>query len=94
MFTENLNAFLADFGTPCALGGQPFVGIFDMPDTQLTMGGASVQTTGYTLQVLTSDVVALGITQGSAITVGGAAYFVRESNLLDDGAYTALVLYK
>lgn len=94
MFNEPLDVFLADMGVPCSFAGQKFTGIFDMPDTQLSMGSASVQTTGYSLTVKTSTITDLAITQGTTIVVNGGVYLVRESNLLDDGSFTALVLYK
>ena len=93
-FTENLAVFFADFGVPCSVGAVNFTGILDRPDETLSLAGVNVLSTMYQLAAQTSDVQAAGVVSGTAITMGGQAYVVRDVLLLDDGAVTSLTLSK
>lgn len=89
-FSEDPDFFLADFGVSVTAGAVSGVGILDMPG-EVIMDNMVVST-DYTLRVLASEFGSLGY--GSSITVGGTAYTVRESRLLDDGVFLALSLQK
>jgi hypothetical protein len=56
--TEDLDAFLADFGRPCHSGGTAFMGLLDQPDELLQLGRAGAHTRQYEL-TYRSDAVAL-----------------------------------
>jgi hypothetical protein len=94
MFAEQTSVFLRDFGVPCACGAYAFTGILDAPDDTLNMGGVNVLSTMYVLQVQYSDVVAGGIASGTAITVNGQAFTVRDVLSVDDGIFSHLTLSK
>lgn len=94
MFTETPAVFLADFGVPCIAKGQSFFGILDQPDETLNMAGVNVLSTMYALVVQSSDVAMVGLVSGTAITVNGAAFVVRDVMLKDDGVFTQLTLSK
>lgn len=92
MPTELHNIFLADFGVACSVGAVNFKGILDRPDETLNMAGVNVLSTMYALTIKTSDVAAAGIASGTAITVAGVAYVVRDVIAQDDGAFSVLTL--
>ena len=96
MLTENLGEYLRDFGVPCSAGAYTFTGILDAPDDTLNMGagGVNVLSTMYVLLVKASDVLAGAIASGSAITVNGQAFVVRDVLSLEDAAFTNLTLSK
>ncbi len=88
--TENLDAFLADFGVACSSGGITGYGILDMPSQVIADG--MVMTTDYTLTCKAS--VFGGLAYDASITVDGASYKVREVRLIDDGKFCELALSK
>lgn len=88
--TENLDAFLADFGVTVTSGAVSGVGILDMP-SQIVSDGM-VLTTDYTLIAKASLFGAL--TRGASITVDSVAYTVRETMLIDDGKFVQIALQK
>ncbi len=94
MFAETLDVFFADFGVVCTAGGRTFRGLLDTPDETLNMGGVNILSTMYVCTVKTDDATAAGLVSGSAITVGGVAYVVRDVMLVDDGALSHLTLSK
>jgi hypothetical protein len=61
-----------------------------MPSNIISDG--TVLTTDYTLTARASDFGTL--TYGASITVAGAAYTVRETMLIDDGAFIQIALQK
>jgi hypothetical protein len=69
---------------------QSFVGILDSPMEQLA--GGMALTREYLLYAKTSDVGAT--VRGTAITVGGASYTVRQNLPIDDGLFSELLLSK
>ena len=87
---EDLTVFLSDFGVSCTAGAISALGILDMPSQIIS--GDMVLSTDYTLTARTSDFG--GLTYGDAITVAGAAYQVRETRLIDDGAFVEIGLQK
>lgn len=88
-FAEPLDAFFADFGVTGTLaGGAAVTGIFDR-DYMASLGG-QVSATGPAFGVKTSDVAARGIAFGTAITIGGTAYTVRDTQ--PDGTGVTLLL--
>jgi len=94
VFAENAAVFLADFGVPCSANAQSFTGILDQPDETLNMAGVNVLSTMYTLLLKTSDSAAAALASGTAITVNGTAFVVRDVMLKDDGVFTQLTLSK
>jgi hypothetical protein len=91
-FTENLDVFFSTdgFGLTVTSGTYRGVGILDMPSEIIADG--VVLTTDYKLLVKTADFPAL--TRGTAITVDGINYTVREPMLLDDGKITQVMIMK
>jgi hypothetical protein len=88
--TENLDAFLNDFGVTCTAGAVTALGILDMP-SQVLLSDA-ILSTDYTLTARASNFG--GLKYGDAITVAGTAYTVRETQYIDDGAMVQLGLQK
>ena len=92
MFAETLDVFFADFGVVCTAGGRTFRGLLDTPDETLNMGGINLISTMYVLAVKSTDVAQSAIVTGSAITVGGKPYVVRDVLQQDDGVFSNLTL--
>jgi hypothetical protein len=88
--SENLSAFLVDFGVSCTAGATTALGILDMPGQVIADG--MVISTDYQLTAKASDFGALKY--NDAITVDGAAYTVRETRLIDDGRMCEVSLMK
>ena len=88
--TEDLGMFLADFGLTFVAGAAQAIGILDTPSQVISDG--MVLTTDYTLTARSSDFGSL--VRGSSITVGGTAFTVRETMLIDDGAFVQIALQK
>ena len=87
-FTEDLDVFFPDFGVAANAGAVDFLVIFDRASV-LSLGG-SVESTGPQCVGKTSDLGAL--VEGSAITINGAAYTVKD-NLPDGTGITVLELH-
>ena len=90
MITEDLAIFLNDFGVSCTAGAVTALGILDMP-TQV-IAGDMVLSTDYTLTARFADFG--GLKYGDSITVNSVAYTVRETRLIDDGAFVEIGLQK
>ncbi len=88
--TEGLNGFLDDFGVSCTAGAVSALGILDMPSQIIS--GDMVLSTDYSLTARAADFG--GLKYGDAITVDGVAYTVRETRLIDDGAFVEIGLQK
>ena len=88
--TENLDAFLADFGVSVTAGAVSALGILDMP--MEVLAGDQVLSTDYTLTVRASDFGDL--IYGSEVNVNGVPYTVRETRLIDDGAFCQIGLMR
>jgi hypothetical protein len=88
--SEDLSVFFGDFDVTCTSGAITGLGILDMP-TEIVADGV-VLTTDYRLTCLASDFGSL--TYSASITVGGTAYTVRETTLVDDGKFCVLMLSK
>jgi hypothetical protein len=88
--TENLDAFLDDFGVTCTAGAVTALGILDMP-SQVLLSDA-ILSTDYTLTARASNFGSLKY--GDSIMVAGTAYTVRETQYIDDGAMVQLGLQK
>lgn len=91
-FVDNPDVYLRDFGVPCVAASRNFLGIFDRPDEVMSMGGVNVISTMYVMVVKTADAVASAIVSGSAMTVNGVSYVVRDAIAQDDGTFTQLTL--
>lgn len=80
-----------EFGVTCQIGaGASFVGVLDSP-MDVIAGGMALSRE-YLLLAKTSDVSATA--RGTAITVGGESYTVRENRPIDDGLFSELLLSK
>ena len=88
--TEDLTTFLNDFGVSCTAGAVTALGILDMPSQIIS--GDMVLSTDYTLTARTADFG--GLKYGDAITVATVNYQVRETRLIDDGAFVEIGLQK
>ncbi len=88
--SENLDAFLLDFGVAVTNGVTVATGVLDMPSE--VIAGGMVITTDYALTVKSSAFPGLGY--GDALTVDGAAYTVREVRAQDDGKFSIVYLSK
>lgn len=89
-FVEDPSVFLSDFGVPVVAGAVSGLGILDMPG-EVIMDNMVIST-DYTLRVEASKFGSLGY--GSLVTVDGVGYTVRESRLIDDGAFLSVSLEK
>lgn len=89
-FTESLDVYLVDFGVTCTSGAVTALGILDMPSEVIADG--MVLTTDYTVTAKASDFGSLKY--GDAMTVNAVAYTVRETKLVDDGAFVTIALQK
>lgn len=87
---EDLGTFLNDFGVSCTAGAVTALGILDMPSQIIS--GDLVLSTDYTLTARASDFGMLKYSD--AITVATVAYTVRETRLIDDGAFVEIGLQK
>ena len=87
MITEDLDAFLNDFGVPVVFGLVTGLGILDTPDEVLS--GLSISTQ-YQLTVKASEFGDL--TNGDVITVDSDFYKVREFKLIGDGKFGIAML--
>lgn len=88
--TENLDAFLADFGVSVTAGAVSALGILDMP--MEVLAGDQVLSTDYTLTARASDFGDL--VYGSEVNVNGVPYTVRETRLIDDGMFCQIGLMR
>ena len=88
--TENLDAFLADFGVSVTAGAVSALGILDMP--MEVLAGDQVLSTDYMLTARASDFGDL--IYGSEVNVNGVPYTVRETRLIDDGAFCQIGLMR
>jgi hypothetical protein len=88
--TENLEAFLADFGVSVTAGAVSGMGILDMPGELIADG--MIITTDYTLRCESSKFGGLGY--GTSMTVDSLTYTVRENRLLEDGMFCLITLQK
>ncbi len=90
--SENLDTFLstAEFAVAVTNGVTATTGILDMPSD--VIAGGMVITTDYALTIKSS--VYPTLKYGDSLTVGGAAYTVREVRLIDDGAFSTVYLQK
>jgi hypothetical protein len=88
--SEDLTVFLNDFGVSCTAGAISALGILDMPSQ--VIAGDMVLTTDYALTARTADFG--GLQYGDSITVASVNYQVRETRLLDDGAFVEIGLAK
>ena len=89
-FTDSLDVFLGDFGVTCTSGAVTALGILDMPSEIVADG--MVLTTDYTVTAKASDFGSLKY--GDAMTVNAVAYTVRETRLVEDGAFVTIALQK
>lgn len=88
--TENLDAFLADFGVSVTAGAVSALGILDMP--MEVLAGDQVLSTDYTLTAKAADFGDLQY--GSEVNVNGVPYTVRETRLIDDGSFCQIGLMR
>lgn len=80
--TENLDAYLQDFGVPVVAGAVSGLGIFDNEDQEL--GGIAISS-GSQVLLKVSDFG--GLKNQDSISVNGVNYKVKEFKVLADGAF-------
>ena len=85
--TEDLNLFLEDFGVSCTAGAISALGM-----SSQIISGDMVLSTDYTLTARAADFG--GLKYGDSITVAAVANTVRETRLIDDGAFVEIGLQK
>ena len=90
MITEDAAGFLNDFGQTVVFGAVSTKGILDVPSE--IIAGGMVISTDYSLTYSTASMP--NLQHGSAITVGGAAYTVRDVRAQDDGTFSIAYLSK
>lgn len=83
-FTEDMSLFFAEFGVEAVFGAATATVLLDKPDAEIFDGAAIANDPVITYA--TTDLT--GLAHGSAITVDGASFKVREVNLVDDGKLT------
>lgn len=89
-FTEDLDAFLADFGVPCMVNSVAFMGLPDQPDELVQLGRAAGHSRQYELTYRTDAAV---LAREAAVLVAGIPHQVREApRLVDDGAFSRVLL--
>lgn len=90
----DLDVFMTDFAVSVVVGSVLIKGIKDtQSDVVLGSGGAGVIGSLPAIRVKASDVAARNIAIGTALTVDGTAYTVREPvSLGPDGAFVRLWL--
>ena len=88
MISENLGAFLADFGVACEFGDLRATVILDTPDVNVL--GERVQSTAFSMLYATRDLPALK--HGDWVTVDGVQYDVINPSLIDDGRFSRAAL--
>jgi riboflavin synthase alpha subunit len=89
-FSEDLSAFLTDFGVSCTSGATTALGILDMPGQLIA--DSMVISTDYQLTCKASDFG--NLKYNDSISVDGVAYTVRETRLIDDGRFCEVSLMK
>ena len=83
MFTENLAAYLPDFGVSVTWQTQTALALFDKPDTDIL--SKRVQTRGYKITFPATQFA--GIKRADAVVIASVSYSVLEVNSLDDGSF-------
>ena len=86
--TENLSAFLADFGVDGTLDGMAVLGIFDAPGARADAGEFSAVVTDPQYQLPTASVPAAPV--GKTLVVPAGTFKVREH--VPDGTGMSLLL--
>ena len=90
MITENLDLFFADFGVSFTAGAISGMCIKDEPGINIL--GNQIIEVGHQVLVRTDQFGHL--LYGAAVTVGGAAFTVKEPMPVEDGAFTLITLEK
>lgn len=90
MIADSPATFLNDFGVAVTDGTITGKGIFDMPGE--IIAGGMVLTTDYQLTARASEFGSKKY--GDTLTVAGTLYNVKESRLIDDGAFVQIYLSK
>jgi hypothetical protein len=87
-WSEDTSALFRDFGVTVTHGARTARAILDQPTTAMLDGGLAI--TDYQITLAADELATLGT--GDTVSIGGAAYTVREVYLLDDGAMKRAVL--
>jgi hypothetical protein len=82
-FTENLDAFLADFGVVATYNTESAKVILDSPD-QIISG--MVVSTEYMMTCKSTSFVSMKV--GDTLTVNGKNFKAGSAQMIDDGAFT------
>jgi hypothetical protein len=93
MIVEDLDAFMADHGEEVLIGGEPYMGIYNGPDENLSItGGVGIQSRQHTVLMITRDVLAAGVARKTQLTIGTTVYEAHNPAAQDDGAFTLIPL--
>jgi hypothetical protein len=88
----DLPFLLSDFGVPVVAGSVQTVGILDLTTASETFGSETAQVVLQVPSVLVRTGSLPAVKTGSAITVNGVAYTVRDRQAESDGALERLFL--
>ena len=90
MIVDDPAIYMADFGVTVVSGAISGVGIFDMPSEMIIDN--QIITTDYTLTCAASEFGHL--IYGSQVSVNGASYTVRATQLVHDGVFVQISLQR
>lgn len=90
MITDDASLYLQDFGKTVVIGTASGLGILDAPGDRII--GDMVMAVDYALTVPAS--LASGVKYGTALTVDGVAFTVKENQPQQDGLFHVLMLEK
>jgi hypothetical protein len=90
MFSEDIDAFFADFGTTATFGTESRNVLVDLPE-QIFVGDNAISGN---FQITFKTGYFTGLKYGSAITVNSIAYTVKTVNAIEDGTLSVAELSK
>jgi hypothetical protein len=90
---QDITVMLLDLGSTIAAGGKQTRGMVDSADEALMQSGTPSPFIGRSI-VVTIRTGSIPVTEGSALTIDGKPYLVREKYQLDDGLLTRILCAK
>lgn len=90
MIVDDASLYLQDFGKTVVIGAASGLGILDAPGERII--GDVVMSVDYALTVPAA--LGLGVKYGTALTVDGVAFTVKENQPQQDGLFHVLMLEK
>lgn len=89
-FTEDLGAFLQDFGVNATSGGTTRKVIFDMPGSDIL--GGRMSSTGYEITYITTDFP--NLSYKNIVVINSVTYTAKDPNFVGDGSFSRAELEK